>query len=60
MSLTGGYIRNDIAENGGKKHKLLFWRREPSEQKLVPIKQDGLLFLVCFIELSGLQKGQEQ
>lgn len=59
MSLMGGYIRNDITKNG-KKHKLLFWRREPSEQKLVPIKKDGLLFLVFFIELSGLQKGHEQ
>lgn len=54
MTLNGGYIRNDIAENDGKKDGPPSRRPEPSEQKPVPVEQDGLLFLMFFIELPGL------
>ena len=50
MSLVGGYIRNDIApEKDGKKGTSPGVADQVlSEVELVPVEQDGLLFLVFF------------
>ena len=59
--MDGGYIRSDIApEKTVKGDKPRCGRSNLSEVELVPVEQDGLLFLVFFIELTGFQKGHER
>lgn len=61
MSLDGGYIRSDIApEKTVKRGQAPVRQSKLSEVELVPVEQDGLLFLVFFIKLTGFQKGHER